>query len=204
MNTPLQQSAQAMIDRWDSTDWKDTPHTAHYVDELRKALDAELQQSVEPEVLMVDAAMVEMKNIVPPLRRSECLRLIRAAINATARPPQPHAEPEQSGERAELIADLRELIDLHAWAHVVVSKAADMLEADAQQAKSKDAELIAIHAKLAEAELRANQLESQFKSQCRITASALDERAQQAKRVPQDESEDLYELALKADNWGQP
>lgn len=51
----------------------------------------------------------------------------------------------------------------------------------AQQTKSKDAELIATHAKLAEAELRANQLESQFKSQCRITASALDERAQQAK-----------------------
>ena len=91
MTTPLQQAAQAMIDRWDSTDWKDTPHTAHYVDELRKALDAELQQSVEPEVLMVDAAMVEMKNIVPPLRRSECLRLIRAAINATAHPPQPQA-----------------------------------------------------------------------------------------------------------------
>ena len=27
---------------------------------------------------------------------------------------------------------------------------------------------------------------------------------QQAKRVPLDESEDLYALALKADNWGQP
>ena len=48
MNTPLQQAAQAMIDRWDSTDWKDTPHTAHYVAELRKALDAEMAQSVEP------------------------------------------------------------------------------------------------------------------------------------------------------------
>ena len=32
--------------------------------------------------LMVDAAMVEMKNITPPLRRSECERLIRAAISA--------------------------------------------------------------------------------------------------------------------------
>lgn len=34
-----------MIDRWESTDWKDTPHTAHYVAELRKALDAEIAQS---------------------------------------------------------------------------------------------------------------------------------------------------------------
>lgn len=48
MNTPLQKAAQAMIDRWDSTDWKDTPHTAHYIAELRKTLDAELAQSVEP------------------------------------------------------------------------------------------------------------------------------------------------------------
>ena len=48
MNTPLQKAAQAMIDRWESTDWKDTPHTAHYIEELRKALDAELAQSVEP------------------------------------------------------------------------------------------------------------------------------------------------------------
>ena len=29
-------------------------------------------------------------------------------------------------------------------------------------------------------------------------------KAQQAKRVPMDEPEDLYALALKADNWGQP
>jgi hypothetical protein len=33
-------------------------------------------------VAMVDAAMVEMKNISPPLRRSECQRLILAAIAA--------------------------------------------------------------------------------------------------------------------------
>ena len=48
MTTPLQKAAQAMIDRWESPDWKDTPHTAHYVAELRKALDAELAQS-EPD-----------------------------------------------------------------------------------------------------------------------------------------------------------
>lgn len=32
---------------------------------------------------MVDAAMVEMGNIHPPLRRSECERLIRAALGVT-------------------------------------------------------------------------------------------------------------------------
>lgn len=52
MTTPLQQAAQAMIARWDSTDWKDTPHTAHYIAELRKALDAELAQSVNPNAWM--------------------------------------------------------------------------------------------------------------------------------------------------------
>ena len=32
-------------------------------------------------IQMVDAAMVEMRNITPPLRRSECERLIRAALS---------------------------------------------------------------------------------------------------------------------------
>ena len=36
---------------------------------------------------MVDAAMVEMKSIVPPLRRSDCERLIVAAL-AVQRPPK--------------------------------------------------------------------------------------------------------------------
>ena len=47
MTTPLQQAAQALIDRWDSPYWKLAP-TADYIAGLRKALDAELQQSVEP------------------------------------------------------------------------------------------------------------------------------------------------------------
>ena len=46
--TPLQKAAQAVIDRWDSPAWKDQPHTAEYIEELRKALDAEIVQSVEP------------------------------------------------------------------------------------------------------------------------------------------------------------
>lgn len=48
---------------------------------------------------MIDAAMVEMKNIHPPLRRSDCERLIRAALSASPTPPAsteaqlPTAEP---------------------------------------------------------------------------------------------------------------
>ena len=41
MKTPLQKAAQALINRWDSPAWKDQPHTADYIEELRKALDAE-------------------------------------------------------------------------------------------------------------------------------------------------------------------
>ena len=48
MTTPLQKAAQAVIARWDSPAWKDQPHTGVYIEELRKALDAELAQSVEP------------------------------------------------------------------------------------------------------------------------------------------------------------
>lgn len=38
--------------------------------------------SQREEIAMIDAAMVEMANIVPPLRRSECASLIRAALAA--------------------------------------------------------------------------------------------------------------------------
>jgi hypothetical protein len=41
------------------------------------------QQGQEPETVMIDAAMVEMANIHPPLKRSECQRLIRAALSAS-------------------------------------------------------------------------------------------------------------------------
>lgn len=42
-------------------------------------------------IAMVDAAMVEMKNITPPLRRSECERLIRAALAAAPTPAAAYA-----------------------------------------------------------------------------------------------------------------
>jgi len=51
----------------------------------------QLAQRVPDELVsMVDAAMVEMSNIHPPLRRSECERLICAALSAApAQPSQP-------------------------------------------------------------------------------------------------------------------
>lgn len=52
------------------------------VDEARHAKPATPAPSEEA---MVDAAMVEMRNIVPPLRRSDCARLIRAAMGAAAK-----------------------------------------------------------------------------------------------------------------------
>ena len=36
----MKAAAQAVIDRWDSPDWKDGTHTADYIDALRKALAA--------------------------------------------------------------------------------------------------------------------------------------------------------------------
>ena len=45
MTTPLQKAAQALINRWDAPSWKDQSHTAEYIAELRKALDAEIAQT---------------------------------------------------------------------------------------------------------------------------------------------------------------
>lgn len=44
--------------------------------------DAIIAGETEPVLMeMIDAAMVEMQNIVPPLRRSDCKRLIQAALS---------------------------------------------------------------------------------------------------------------------------
>lgn len=48
----------------------------------RRAAPQPAPLSEREEIAMVDAAMVEMANIVPPLKRSECARLIRAALAA--------------------------------------------------------------------------------------------------------------------------
>ncbi len=52
-----------------------------------------LAEDAEPETAMIDAAMLAMKGICPPLRRSECRQLIRAAFNATSPQAPKDAEP---------------------------------------------------------------------------------------------------------------
>ena len=34
----LKKAAQAVVDRWDSPNWKDQPHTGNYISDLREAL----------------------------------------------------------------------------------------------------------------------------------------------------------------------
>lgn len=65
--------------------WGDPDHTT-YIAALAEAKAALEAWTDEPETAMVDAAMVEMANIVPPLRRNECLRLIRAALSVDPAP----------------------------------------------------------------------------------------------------------------------
>ena len=46
--TTLQQAAQQVIEQWDAPLWKNTISTAHFIGELRKALEAEQAQLGEP------------------------------------------------------------------------------------------------------------------------------------------------------------
>lgn len=89
--TTLQEAVEKFIeatklDRIEFEDWPRDSQTAF--ETLRAAL---AQQGQEPEIEMIDAAMVEMANIHPPLKRSECQRLIRAALSAA---PAPQAQGE--------------------------------------------------------------------------------------------------------------
>lgn len=63
-------------------------------------LSAQDARSVRDMTAMVDAAMVEMKNISPPMRRSECEQLIKAAIGNSMHMPlvDQTAEPAGKGE----------------------------------------------------------------------------------------------------------
>lgn len=59
------------------------PAEAQWLDvaeEAARLAQAEQQPEQRKWVEMIDAAMLEMRNIAPPLRRSECERLIRAAL----------------------------------------------------------------------------------------------------------------------------
>ena len=46
--TPIQTAAQQVIEQWDAPLWKNTISTAHFIGELRKALEAEQAQAVGP------------------------------------------------------------------------------------------------------------------------------------------------------------
>ena len=112
---------------------------------------------------------------------------------------------EPSGERAELIAKLRT-----GWTVMEESeferldglcrKAADMLEADAQQAKRvpmtdrEISEIVNRYYRLMGPAEFARAIEAHHG----ITEPA------EKPTVDEPEEEDLYALALKADNWGQP
>ena len=61
---------------------------AKAADELEAALAQPEQEPFFDITAAVDAAMVEMKNLHPPMRRSECERLIKAALY-TAPPSKP-------------------------------------------------------------------------------------------------------------------
>ena len=100
---------------------------------------------------------------------------------------------EPSCERAELIAELRER---HGKRFVVspsmFSRAADMLEADAQQANKPTG--------------WDNGLSQDYCAEFGQWLASRPGARQQIKEMFEagDEPEDLYALALKADNWGQP
>ncbi|PRD40679.1 hypothetical protein C5748_25785 [Phyllobacterium phragmitis] len=54
-----------------------------------------------------DAAMLEMANIHPPMRRSECERLIRAALSALATPQAPAPQvPEIDRDEVRRVLDI--------------------------------------------------------------------------------------------------
>lgn len=70
--------------------------------ELRHRLDAAERdaRSVRDMTAMVDAAMVEMLNISPPMRRSECEQLIKAAIGNSMHMPLVDRTAEPAGKGA--------------------------------------------------------------------------------------------------------
>ena len=121
------------------------------------------------------------------------------------------------GERAELIKRLAKQ-----WAELDpadpyradVGQAVSMLEADAQQGEGVPLDLLRplsntlVNLGYATPEGGMEhfsaRIEWQLYNLCRGVDSLLNASRQHAKRVPPEESEDLYTLALKADNWGQP
>lgn len=65
------------------------------LDEVVKALAQSEQEPVFDITAAVDAAMVEMRNMYPPMRRSECERLIKAALFTAP----PSKQEQESGDK---------------------------------------------------------------------------------------------------------
>ena len=68
--------------------------------QMLRSLQPNTQEPVD--IARVDAAMVEMRDIVPPLRRSECERLISAALSAhpAPQPTEPRMDIAFGGPKA--------------------------------------------------------------------------------------------------------
>jgi len=90
--TPLQKAAQAVIDRWDSPNWKDQQHTAEYIAELRKALDAEIAQAETVDRNLRVTAQSEQEQAVEPVAWTvtvgddfkNCIEITHCKDNAAA------------------------------------------------------------------------------------------------------------------------
>ena len=106
--TPLQQAAKDIVECWDSPSWKDQPHTARYVDELRKALDAELQQAVEPYAVfqgLVDSGEHGAFNL-------DLLKMIPRGAYLYLHPPQQQATTPAVPELLEELENCRDLLKI--------------------------------------------------------------------------------------------
>ena len=112
--TNLQQAAQALINRWNSQAWKDQPHTAEFVEQLRKALNDELAQSVEPYAVfqgLVDSGEHGAFNL-------DLLKMIPRGAYLYLHPPQPQATTpsirqhcRECANWAKAVADTKEWAD---------------------------------------------------------------------------------------------
>ena len=122
-----------MINRWESPDWKDTTHTAHYVAELRKALEAELAQSVEPYAVfqgLVDSGEHGAFNL-------DLLKMIPRGAYLYLHPPQPQATtlPQQAKpyDQQEL-----ELCDKCGWKAIMPGESCLVCERDSRSIAAFD------------------------------------------------------------------
>ena len=102
MTEELKQAAQQALEAYDAfadaDDFSTLFELTRKMNVLRDLTQRPAAQAEQWLVAAVDAAMVEMKNISPPLRRSECERLIRAAAECMPAPQQSTPEPDDDAQ----------------------------------------------------------------------------------------------------------